>query len=151
MGEDRAVIWLKAIPIRFWVCAGVALLIGGLLWKDHYNVKRLNATRTELRTAKASLETERENRRKSDASANRYAKRINALRAPRSPAPVLMCKLPKLPSPSTAPSGTDAAGEQHDSGVLEDVDISARLELSFLACEANLIKLEELQRWVRER
>lgn len=136
------------IPIRFWVYAGVALLIGGLLWKDHYNVKRLNAARTELRTTKATLEAERENTRKANESAKRYASRLAISRGPRSPPISIMCK---LPSPSTTPSGTDDPGPQHEPGVSEDVDIGPRIDVPFRACEENLIKLDELQRWVRER
>lgn len=141
-------IWLKAIPIRFWIYAAIVAAFGFLIWKDHYNVKRLNATRVELRQANANLAAAQESKRKSDESANRYAKRINAMRGPRSPPPVLLCKLPPASIPA---SGTDAASQPDDSGVLEEVDLGPRLDLSFLACEANLIKLEELQRWVRER
>lgn len=140
------------IPLKLYIWAAIALAFAGVLWHDHHQTKRANRLAEKANVLQASLVAEQESRRKADESANRYAKRINALRGPRSPPPVLLCKLPRsVPHASIAASGTDASPVADDSGVLEDVDIGPRLDLSFLACEANLIKLEELQRWVRER
>jgi hypothetical protein len=130
------------------IAAGIVLaLLGGLLWHDHYVTKKLNATKRELSQANADLLAERENTRKANESAKRYASRLTSARGPRSPPLRIMCKLPS--SVPQAPSGTDDAPAPDYSGVHAEVDIGARLELPFRACEENLIKLEELQRFLR--
>lgn len=143
------VVGVLAIPVRFYIYAGIAALIGYLMWREHSLTRKLASVRVELNQVNATLEVERENRRKADESAKLYARRITQARGPRSPPLRIMCKLPASVPQGTAPSGTDDAPAQDDAGVHEEVDIGARLELPFRACEENLIKLEELQRFLR--
>ena len=138
-------------PIRLYAYAAIALALAGLLAHDHWMSRRYKAANAQLRTAEVTLITERENTRKEHESAQRYASRLAISRGPRSPPPRVMCRIPASVPTAGAASGTDAAAQPDDSGVLEEVDLGPRLDVSFHACEENLIALEELQRWVMSR
>jgi hypothetical protein len=143
--------FLAAIPLRFYLYAALAAALGYLLWHERHLAHVVKARNAEIATLTATITTERENTRKANVSANRYAARLQVSRGPRSPPAVLLCRLPAAKQARPAASGTDAAPVADDGGVSADVDIGPRLDVSFHACEENLIKLEELQRWVRER
>jgi hypothetical protein len=137
------------IPTRFYIYAGVALLIGYLVWREHSLTRKLATVRVELSQANANLKAEQEDRRKANESAQRYAARIGQSRRPRSPPPKLLCRLPASVPKAAASGGTDAATAPDNLGEHEEVDIGPRIDVPFRACEENLIKLEELQRFLR--
>lgn len=138
--------------LKLYAITATLLAIGFLVWREHVAVQKAKALAVQNAQLTATISAERENTRKANESANRYALRIATSRGPRSPPSRLLCKLPRLvPSAGTAVPGDYAAPAPDDSGVSEEVDLGPRLDLSFHACEENLIKLDELQRWVRER
>lgn len=137
--------------IRLGIYVAVALALGGLLWHDHYQTAKANRLAKETNQLRADIQAERENTRKANESAQRYAARITSSRGPRSPPLRIMCKLPSSVPQGAAASGTDDATVPDDTGVHEAVDIGPRIDVPFRACEENLIKLDELQRWVRDR
>jgi cytoskeletal protein RodZ len=141
------------IPLRLYAYAAIALFIGYLLWREHYLAGRVKALRESNAELVATIDTERANTRKANESAQRYASRLAVSRGPRSPPPRIVCRIPaQAPAAaSTAASGTDAAAATDDPGVSVEADLGPRIDVPFRACEENLIKLEELQRWVRER
>lgn len=140
----------SVIPLRLYAYGAAALAVVALIATAHIQTKRLNAAKSELATAKATILAERENTRKANESAQRYASRLSLSRGPRSPPARIMCQLPRVPE-APAASGTDDAAAPDDAGVHEAVDIGPRIDVPFRACEENWIKLQELQRWVRDR
>jgi FtsZ-interacting cell division protein ZipA len=144
------VIPLAAIPWRLIGVVVAALAIIGLFMHDRWMVKRYEHQKAANATLQANLNAERENTRKANESARRYASRISVSRGPRSPPARIMCKLPSVPQ-AAATSRADDAAPPDDTGVHEAVDIGPRIDVPFRACEENLIKLDELQRWIRDR
>jgi hypothetical protein len=100
-----------AIPLRLYLYAAAAALLGYLLWREHYLTHKLSATRTELTTATATLNAERENTRKANAAAERFAISIENLKAARADTPVRIVRLchaaASVPAVTTT-FGTDA-------------------------------------------
>jgi hypothetical protein len=142
---------LTGIPWRLIGIAAIALSIAGGLWYVRH-LQTSNAQLTaDLSIANANLLAERENARKEHESAQRYAARLAISRGPRSPPPRIMCRVPASVPASAAASGADDATAANDAGVSADVDLGPRIDVPFRACEENLIKLEELQRWVNGR
>jgi hypothetical protein len=137
--------------IRLYLIAAAAVALCGLVWYAHHEHAVAVEERAANKQLTANLEAERENRKKADESAKRYAARLAIARGPRSPPPRIMCNLPAVPRTSTAASRAHDTAATDDGGVPETVDVGPRLDVSYSACEENLIKLEELQRFLRER
>lgn len=142
-----------AIPIRFYVYAGIAVLIGLLFWHDHHVTKKLNATRAELSTAKATIVAERENVRKANEASERYAISLENLKAARAATPTRSVRLcvstPGVPATGAA-TGTDAAGPE---GLPQTAgpDIGSRLyDLSDEADQC-AVQRDALIDWIRNR
>jgi len=155
---------VPAIPIRFYIYAGIAALLGYLLWREHYLSHKLTATRAELSTATATLKAERLNTEKANAAAEKYALSLENLKAARSATPVRtvrLCNGPaSVPRSATAartdesgsaefspPPGSDTKDRWSDDGP----DVGPYLYA--LADEADTCHatLEALQGWVRGR
>lgn len=138
--------------LKLGAMIAVGLLVGYLLWREKYLADRNKVLAAQVTDLAASLKAERINTEKANESAQRYASRLAISRGPRSPPPVVMCRLPAAKAAvSTAAASPDGAAPPDDPGVLEDVDIGPLLDVPFRACEENWIKLTELQRWIRER
>lgn len=131
------------MQIRLWAYLLVALALSASV----FYIRHLQVKAARVEAAETALATERENTRIANESANRYAARLAVARGPRSPPAQLMCKLPSVPP---AARRTDAPAAPDNDRVPAEVDIGPRLDVSYGACEENLIKLEELQRFIRE-
>lgn len=144
---------------RLYIYAAIALALAGLAWRYHYVTKALASTKQELATAAATLAAERENTRKANEASKAYQSDLARLERERADVPVVrLCnKAPSLPS-SRAPSRPDAASAGHvgeaaaaDPGPSVGPDIGGELLDYGIACEANMLQLERLQQWVRDR
>jgi hypothetical protein len=105
------------IPWKLVGVLAVVVVICGLLWKDHYNVKRLNAARVELKQTKAdyeALKTAQAHERKIATEAtNEFQRTVKELQAAKADTPVRsvrLCRSPTgyVPASAPAPSGVDA-------------------------------------------
>ncbi len=103
--------------VKLGFALAVAGLVGFLIWKDHYNVKRLTALRADYKTLSATLKSEREarateqeDRRKADAIAESLQSELASIRAEPRITGVRLCpRLPTASSQSGSASGTESA------------------------------------------
>lgn len=135
-----------------------ALLVVGYIAKERIQAKQLQETRSALKTATATIVAERENTRKANEASDRYQADLNRLSTERSkPLSVRLCRSARVQPPG-APGGPDAASAGHvgeaaagDSGSIPGPDIGDQLLNYAIDAEANMLQLERLQQWVRER
>lgn len=147
---------LALVPLRFWIYGAVAAAIGFLLWRDHHQTTKLNVRTAEVRELTATLKLEREHRRRSDEASNRYQARIQELEAQRTAdgfGAVRLCRRPVI-RVSPAAGGPDVPAVPDElEPAWRDIevgrDIGPELERFGYECEANAIRLDELQRFIR--
>ncbi len=100
-----------------------------------------------------------ENRRFADERSNRFQGRIRELEDQRTAdgfGAIRVCRRPVFQVPTATAGrtagGSDAASLPDDAGAAEvSTDVGPAAELYGTRCEANAIKLDELQEWVRGR
>lgn len=143
--------------MRLYIYTAIALALLGALWRYHYVSTALTRTRAELATATATLAQERENTRKANEASKAYQSDLARLERERADVPVVrLCnKSPSLPASRATPR-PDAEAPRHvseaPSGDPEPgPDIGAALLDYGIQCEANMLQLERLQEWVRNR
>ena len=142
---------------RLYAYAAVFLVIGGVLWRLNYLSHKADRLEHANKYLVSSLKTERENTRKANEASQAYQSDLRRVESERSNVPVVrLCHgAPKLPA-APAPGRPDAAPEGHVSGAAAEdpvagPDIGAELLEYGIACEANALQLDRLQRWVRGR
>jgi hypothetical protein len=152
-------IWLKAIPLRFYIYAAIALAFAGLLAKDHFITKRLNKARAELSQANANLaaerkyrQTEQDDRRRSDAAVTSLQAELDRING--APKPVsVFCRPATLPG--TAGQGQPATGSdgspigQGAEGPLRD--IGAAVADVWREHQSNAARQRALIQWELDR
>lgn len=103
------------------------------------------------------IEVERDNTRKANESSNRFESRMHMLEDQRTAdgfGAIRVCRRPiiRMPTAGAATTEPDDAGLSGDAGADEvSVDVGPAAELYGTRCEANAIKLDALQEWVRGR
>lgn len=108
---------IPPLPLRFYLYAGVALLLGYLLWREHHLVAKVHTLQASERLANATLTAERENTRKANAAAERYAISIENLKAARADTPVRSVRLCSARVPEAQhPAGVAAASDAGHAG-----------------------------------
>jgi hypothetical protein len=104
------------IPIRFYIYAGIALLIGYLVWREHSLTRKLATVRVELSQANANyaaLQAAQAHERKIATEASHdYERRLQALNDAKADTPVRSVRLcrntPSVSSTATTPGGTSS-------------------------------------------
>lgn len=142
----------------------VAAAAAGLLftvnhWRTQaaeYKVAQVEWKRT-LAAKDHLIEVERDNTRKANESSNRYEGRMRVLEDQRTAdgfGAIRVCRRPiiRMSAAGAASGQPDDAGLQGDAGAAEvSVDVGPAADVFGTRCEANAIKLDELQRWIRGR
>jgi hypothetical protein len=152
-------LWLRACDdvlthLRIGLIAAAVAFIGYLLWREKYLSDKLAVTTRELSTATAMLSAERDNARRANEASERYAVSLENLKAARAATPVRtvrLCVGPASGVPTAgAATGADAAGAE---GLPQAAGPDIGAGLYGLADEADecAVRLEALQRWVRDR
>ncbi len=143
----------RVIPLRLYAYLAVILVTLGMGVTIKVLNSRLKAHKAHETELVATLKAERENTRKANESAERYAISLENLKATRAAIPARSVRLcnaaPGVPATGAAASADDAAAGRVPQA--PGPDIGARLY--DLADEADrcVVTLSELQRWVRGR
>lgn len=151
----RAVVGV-VIPVRFYLYAAAAALIGYLLWREHSLSRKLTASRYEVSVLQETLTVEREARAHEQKIAKEasdgYQKELARIRTADDLGPVRLCKRAQVPkaAPSAATPGPDAASPGHVEEP-DALDIGPALSDFVEDCEANAAQLNSLQSWILSR
>jgi hypothetical protein len=141
--------------MKLYLYGALAIVMLAITATAYIQTKRLHSAKVELATATATIKAERESTRKANEASNAYQADLRRLESERSNVPVVrLCKQTRKAPVSPTSSGSDAAPTGH---VSEEAppdpgpDIGADLLEYGIACEANMLQLDRLQKWVRDR
>ncbi len=144
---------------RLYLFAALALALAGAfgyVWRLHGKAEERDEYKARAEAVNQVLAKERENTRKSNVETLKYQSLYKSLQDERAkPLPaVRVSKCPtSVPASSAAPSGSnDSTGGQLSGAATEDpgADVSEALLSYGISCEANMIKLDRLQTFLRE-
>jgi hypothetical protein len=138
------------IPLRLYAYIGIAITVlaaAGYVW-------HLKGKADLVDVLEATLKNERESTRKANEASKQYQADLSKLQSERAkPLSVRLCR--PAPKPA-APRGSDDAptghvGEAPAADTVAGPDIGDALLEYGIACEANMLQLDRLQKWVRAR
>ncbi len=146
------------VPRLYLYAITVLALAGafGYVWHLHGKAEQRDEYKARAEAVNQVLAKERENTRISNAETLKYQSLYKSLQDERAkPLPAVRVSKPssRMPACSTAPGGpNDATGGQLGGAVTEDpgTDVSEALLSYGISCEANMIKLDRLQTFLRE-
>lgn len=144
------------IPLRLYIYAGIALAFVSLFIHDRWTAKRYEHQKAANVTLTATINAERENTRKANEASNAYQADLRRLEDERSNTPVVRLCKPARVRPAATTAGSDAEAAGHVGGeaaenLVAGPDIGADLLEYGIACEANMLQLDRLQGWIRNR
>jgi hypothetical protein len=132
-------------PIRLYLYAAAALLLGYLLWHERHLAHALADSKAANKQLAATIKTERENTRKANEAEKNVIAKLDALErdAREHPLPKLRCRAAVVPKAA----GTAISGEaaQADDTGADAVDFDPTPELDHFAtdAEANVVQCTE--------
>jgi hypothetical protein len=140
--------------IRLYLYAGLAALFLAMSITAYIQTKRVGTLKGKVAQLNNLVIAERENLKKANEASNAYQGDLKRLESERSNVPVVrLCKPARVSTPG-APSGSDAEAPGHvgeEAAFHPGPDIGDQLLEYAIAAEANMLQLERLQGWVRNR
>ena len=138
------------MPLKFYAYIGIAitaLAAAGYVW-------HLKGKADRVDVLEATLKNERESTRKANEASKQYQADLSKLQSERTkPLSVRLCRPAPKPAaprrPDDAPTGH--VGEAPAADIVAGPDIGDALLEYGIACEANMLQLDRLQKWVRAR
>jgi cell division protein FtsB len=131
-------------PIRLYAYAAIALFLAYLIWHERHLAHVVRDQKAQLRTAEATLRTERANTERANAAEKAVVAKLDDLerRAREQPMPRLRCRAAILPKAAGTAVPGEAAQADDAGENAPDFDPTPELDQYGTDAESNLIQCQ---------